>query len=245
MFNPSSFYSFGASGVNLNTNLVTYYKLESDVTDSIGTQNGTIIGSPTFVTGKVGNAVNFINDAANNYLNLPDNNAFSFTSGGGVDLPFSISLWFNVTAFSSFNFLVNKQSATGFEWQLLLNGSTNILFSKFTNTSISQGVIRSSSISLNTWHHLVVTDNGSKTNAGMKVYLNGVLGSNTNSNSGVYTGMANTTSPVFVGNFGNSIGTANKHKGLLDELGIWKNRELTSAEITFLYNSGNGRTYPF
>jgi hypothetical protein len=30
--------------------------------------------------------------------------------------------------------------------------------------------------------------------------------------------------------------------GLIDQVGIWK-RKLTSDEITYLYNSGNGRSY--
>jgi hypothetical protein len=32
--------------------------------------------------------------------------------------------------------------------------------------------------------------------------------------------------------------------GLLDEIGVW-NRRLNDDEISYLYNSGAGRTYPF
>lgn len=244
MFNPSLFFEYGFA--NLSRGLVAYYKLESNANDFVGSNNGTIIGAPTFVTGKVGNAVNFINDTADNYITLPDSDVFSFTNGGGIDVPFSISLWVNFSAFSTFtNFLLNKQSSFGYEWQIVYVNPNQLYFTKFGSSSIGQGVILSNVFSLNTWYHIVVTDNGTKTNSGMKIYLNGVLQSTSNNNINVYSGMSNTLSPVYMGNFGNGIGSNNKHKGLIDEVGIWKNRELTASEITFLYNSGNGRTTPF
>lgn len=45
-------------------------------------------------------------------------------------------------------------------------------------------------------------------------------------------------------NIGNGNLLANGFNGRLDEMGVW-NRVLSSAEITELYNSGAGLTYPF
>lgn len=44
--------------------------------------------------------------------------------------------------------------------------------------------------------------------------------------------------------FGNRVGTARSVDGKQDEAGVWS-RELTAGEISQLYNSGVGLTYPF
>src|SRR5688572_21066754 len=58
------------------TNLIGEWKLESNGTDTKNGYNATLLGSPGFVTGKIGNAVNFNNGTAGTggkYANLPNN----------------------------------------------------------------------------------------------------------------------------------------------------------------------------
>jgi len=55
--------------------------------------------------------------------------------------------------------------------------------------------------------------------------------------------MPNGTSDVGLGVPIWAINTDLKHRGKLDEIAIWKNRELTSTEVTELYNSGAGKFY--
>ena len=163
-------------------------------------------------------------------------------------------MWVYFTAFStgggSFgNWLINKRDAlTNNEWQVALFNN-NLQFGKAgqgTNTNFQTIATITNPFILNTWYYLVVTDNGSKTVAGMKMYLNGSILPSTDISIGTYLGMSNGTSITRIGlNAWDLTSTNLRHQGYLEDIGIWKNRVLTQDEITYLYNSGNGRTYPF
>ena len=87
---------------------------------------------------------------------------------------------------------------------------------------------------------LTITYSGSGTAAGLKVYKNGSLFTTTPFADTLGTQNINTGGAVtfeICAIFG-----ANQWNGSMDELGIW-NKELTTTEITALYNSGAGLTY--
>lgn len=243
---PIQLYNLG-SGKSLGTNLVAYYKLDSSLVDSTGLSptGATGFGSPGYVSGITGNAVNF---PSNSRLDFADNNNFSFTNGT-TDVPFSISLWAYFTTFSATsNFLINKRDASTSdnEWQITYIPGTGILLLKMIpSASAYQGITSSATISLNTWYHIVCTDNGTLTNAGMKMYINNVLQTGSNFNTGVYTGMINGASTMAMGQtaWAGAPGTA--HIGNIEDVGIWKNRVLVSSNVSKLYNGGSGLTYPF
>ena len=226
------------------TSLVGYYPFNSNANDFSGNNyNGSSVGSPTFETGKVGNAINFGNDTVLRYINIPDNNDFSFTNGT-TDVPFTISLWVNFSSFSSTgNWLVNKRNATngGDEWQIIYY-QNRLSFWKiqFDNRNIYQGVGTGlNPFVLNTWYHICYTDNGSGLISGCKLYINGVLSNSIQYINGVYTRMNNGTAQIRIGQAGWDLSHIVKHKGLVDELAIWKNRELTPTEVLELYTKGN------
>lgn len=236
------------ANIQLNTGLSAYYKFDSNSNASFGGINGT----PVFITytgGKIGNCAVFNNFTAR--IDLADSDIFSFTSGVGVDLPFSFSLWVYVTAFSSVsNFLINKRGdSTNTEWQMSLTPTGQISFTKFSgggNTVFQTVRTPSSSISINTWTHIVFTSDGSKIALNDKIYVNGVNMSLTNASSGTYTGMVNGNSITRIGlNAWDLLNPNLRHQGYIDELGIWKNKTLNSGEVTTLYNYGSGRSYPF
>lgn len=246
--NQIFWYECGASGGSLTNNLIGYYKFENNVADSTGmlpTATGTLVD---FVAGKIGNAVRF--DAADNRVDIPDTNLLSFTSGSGNDIPFSISTWVYITAVSATgNWFINKRTTVsgGDEWQFIYLGG-RVVFGKFDRVSnaIVQAVgTPATPLTLNTWYHLTITDDGSKTVSGMKIYINGVSQTLTNMSSGVYTGMPNGTSITRMGQSAWSVTAGTQHQGYIDETGIWRNRVLTQSEVNSLYNSGTGITYPF
>lgn len=230
---------------SLTNGLVGYYPLNSNTNDFSGKgYNGTIVGAPTYETGKVGTAINFGNNININYISIADNNDFSFTNGT-TDVPFTISLWVKFSGFSLIgNWLVNKRNTTsgGDEWQIIYY-QNRVQFYKiqFNNRNIYQQIGSSlNPISLNTWYHLCYTDNGSGAIGSGKLYINGVLNTVINKNvGGTYTRMNNGTQPLILGIDGWSFDSNLKHKGLIDELAIWKNRELTPTEVLELYTKGN------
>jgi len=243
--NPIFLYESGKKR-GLNTNLVAYYKLDSDSIDATGlSPNGTATGID-YVAGKTGNAARF--NAAGDKIEIADTNNLSFTTGGGNDVAFSISLWVYYVGFAATgNWLLNKrQTISGDEWQLLRFNDGKTYMVKMTNSTNYQQFIANFSYSLNTWYHLVITDDGSKTLAGSRIYVNSVSQSLTAATGGTYTGMQNTTALTTMGAVGYATPTAaDSHNGYIEDVGIWKNRVLNQSEVNYLYNSGNGRTYPF
>lgn len=223
--------------------LVGYYPFNSNSLDFSGkNHNGTIVGSPTFSTGKVGNAIDFINDTNANYVDIPHTTDFNF-SDATHDYPFSMCMWVKFHEFSSLgNWLINKRGGTSAtdEWQLMYY-ENRLWFSKFqfNNQGIYQTIQTSMSpFSLNTWYHIAYTDSGNNAVGSGKLYINGIENVELNANVGAYTKL----------NYGNSISRFGafswvfvgsiKHKGLIDESYIWKDRCLTPSEVLDIYNKG-------
>ena len=77
----------------------------------------------------------------------------------------------------------------------------------------------------------------------MKLYKNGTEAVKSSYLAGTYVKCTNIGSNTAfgVGEWFNG----NYLNGILDEVAIWKNRELTSLEVAELYNSGAGKFYPF
>jgi hypothetical protein len=239
-------YIFGRKyGDNFLTNLVGYYPFNSNANDLSGKgYNGTAINSPTYGTGKVGNAINFGNDATLRYVDIADNNDFSFTNGT-TDVPFTISLWVNLTSFSGTgNWFINKRGTTSGtdEWQFVFTGNrVQFIKYQFNNNAIAQQIATPiNPLPFNTWTHFVYTDNGSGAIGSGKMYRNGALDVNINQNvGGTYTRMPNGNNLTRIGMNSWTPSAFLKHRGLIDELAIWKNRELTATEVAELYTKGN------
>ena len=90
----------------------------------------------------------------------------------------------------------------------------------------------------NTWHHVVITYNGSEANE-VNMYINGNA-------TPEYTGQGaatidNEASPLWIGTM--NAAYAQDFIGQIDEIGIWKGRVLTTDEIAELYNGGDGLSY--
>jgi hypothetical protein len=245
----SNYYRTLLGGLNLLDKLVAYYKFDNDLVDVVNAQNGTAVGTITYGSGVINNAVNFGNNSNINYVDVADNNNFSFTNGTN-DLPFSISLWVNFSAFSSTgNWLINKRNniSSNIEWQISRFTSTNSinldLFSQNSNSSYIN-VSSNAFSTLNTWTHIVVTYSGNQNQSGLNLYINGSLNVNTRSQTGTYVRMNNTSAVMTFGIARFSLVNSLKNRGLIDECGIWKDRELTATEVNALYNSGLGLAYP-
>jgi hypothetical protein len=242
----------GKIPINLLPNLVAYWDFDGNGTDSVNAitpiletnvtyNNDSILGTSAAIT------------ANNAILRYADSDDFSFVNSSNTgDVPFSISCWVFFTAFSSTgNWLINKRNnATGGdEWQFNYFVEANRLnFQKiqFNNRLIAQRVQSSQNpFILNTWYHLVVTDNGTANFNGMNMYINGQNVSDIKVDTGGnYTRMNNGISSLGIMNANWSPQQFLNHQGRIDEVAIWKNRELTPEEITYLYNAGAGRTYP-
>jgi len=223
-------------------NLVASYSFDTDFSDYTGNNDLTASGDAIagVTGGKVSDCAEL--DGNNDYTIAADSDDFSFTNGTN-DLPFSISLWAN------FNTIPSGSSISLFNKSNLFSGNGEYIFTYINNQIAfglySNGVFQDNietKISfapiINVWNHITVTYDGSAIFGGIKIYINGVSQAITNSSTGTYVGMVNGSKPFHVGSRGWSPSTG-EFDGKLDELHIWKNRELTSAEVLDIYNTEN------
>ena len=196
--------------------------------DALNTYNGTAQGGLTYGLGKVGTAFQF--NGTNAYVQLP-NNSFNFTGD------FSASLWVNFPSMSWQNGqLIDNtcwdSSGSGTSgWRLYyLYGSLGFYIYR------ENGLVQLETYSLNqanVWYHIVITTSSS----GMKIYLNGALSvSNTSTTRPNYPNVVSTR--LGASRFNTQFTTCK-----MDGLSVWQ-KTLTQAEVTELYNSGNGKQYP-
>ncbi len=180
-------------------------------------------------------------DGNGDYLRIPD--ADSLDPAGGN---FSIRFWFNAASFpSSSNDNILNKIAPWKGWAVTLSTSTNIGGSNLSSGGITfysnhissgsgshKGVVPSSGIFLNTWHHVVVTINSS--NSEFKIYFDG-------SNELTYTATLpqSTSAELWVG-AGRTNAASNPgmyFHGQVDQLFVTQDL-LSASEITNIYNAG-------
>jgi hypothetical protein len=224
---------------NLNTSLFAVYNADNNANDSFGSRNGTPQGGLTYSTGKVGTAFQF--NGTNSYVSLP-NNSLNFTGD------FSYSFWVkmsNVVGSSVDSFIENlslgSTYANGYNflretssWRFDIRSGGGLVIYRYTSGGFTNGQ----------WYHVVLsrTNNNSP-----KLYINNTLapwGSITP--LGTVPTPVTTLNPVYQSNQSCSIGGAiiGFLNGSIDGLSMW-NKELTASEVSELYNSGNGKQYPF
>ena len=233
---------FSRNGVSpFLANLVAYYPLNSDANDYKGTNNGT----PTNITygsGKVGNSAVF--NGSTSKIIIPNNIDFTPTNGTN-DVPMSWSFWVNKNVNASFMQLISRRQTNGqIEYLIFIDSSNQITVSIFSSNSTSISIKKVSNIAINNsvWNNVVITYDGTGDYNGIKIYINSVLTDfNTGTgNSGTYVKCNNNGSNLALG-IGEWFG-GNVLDGKLDEVAIWKNRELTSTEVLEAYNLGNAGT---
>lgn len=164
----------------------------------------------------------------------------------GANQAFSINMWVNLTTISATNVFYGSVGGTaGYYGYLTSTGSFYINIYKDGTYGLGKSFTGvHTAIGTGSWKMLTFPYDGSGNASGMKFYINGVeyttglsVTQNTLSNQSPATG-AN-----FM--FGSYTATnAYQIKGRIDECGAWY-RDLTSTEISTLYNGGLGLTYPF
>lgn len=230
----------GKGASPLISGLISMYKAESNELDSYGTNNGSPFGGLLYVTGKQGNGFQF--NGSNSYVQLP-NNAFSIQD-------FSISLWYNPSSLNPERtiFANTNGNASPIVIGYYLGTNTSGVLEFFMYDGNSTRGYRYNTLTINTWYNITLTK--TQNNAPV-MYVNGNVLTPTSYvgigainpvySYGVYT---YTTPCIGAFLYNNGTSKANYGSSTTDEIGIW-NRELTSTEITELYNSGVGKFYPY
>lgn len=232
---PSLMTSWSQSGgSSLLNGLQAYYALEN-VNDSgpnglTLTNNGTV----TFPAGKVNNCANFV-AASSQYLNHTDNAAYQM----GTSTDFTMCSWIKTGTLGTTNYYVTMYGEAGAPgyWFLFDTGNNiirgqvrdNLGNTQNSNTGITSAYFNGA------WHFFVMTVARS---GNITLYVDN--SAQTGASMAAVTGSLNDTQSV-----GLRIARGGTFfDGQVDEGGIW-NRILTGTEISTLWNSGAGITYPF
>ncbi len=203
----------------------------SSASNQFGVDNGTLVNGCSLTTGKVGQAFTF--DGVNDYVQLP-NNSLNLTGD------FSISMWVYLTSFPGeqspiSNYYEPSPSSGGSKgWMIYISG-TSLYWIVCGSSQVN--LITSVSSFQNTWKQITITF---KNGVGSKIYFDGSL---VTSNSSTITPIYNSTQTPFIGKYqygdGSSFGYMSSNSKV-DAVNVWQ-KALTQAEVTELYNSGNGK----
>jgi hypothetical protein len=172
--------------------------------------------------------------AATTTLTIADADIWSFTDGAGTDKSFTITALVNMTDATSFS-IINKDDGLA-NREFTFRTTSSDLLTLILLTSTSNQIARRVSTALTAyegqWIHVGATYNANKTNAGIKLYLNGVQVDDTDGNAGTYTGMSNSNAPVRIGTTQSASPTY--ADGSIAGVCVY-NRELTAGEMMTAY----------
>lgn len=229
--------SGGLPPSTLNNNIISMYKGESNVNDSLLAYNGTSYGGLTYTTGKSGNALSF--NGTTSYVDMGD----SFDIGTSS---WTYAFWFKTTNAASNGVLFSKALAGGVVGRLWVQNTSNRVYFNFQADSGNVITLETdlAIINNNTWYHVAcIIDRADK----LKMYIDGVVpqlrvSAGTNNLIPYVSTNYNTSTTFKFGAFtqGDNVTPAPSWNGLIDEFGVW-NRVLTQSEITELQT----KYYPY
>ena len=180
-------------------------------------------------------------DGTDDYIAVSDHNDFSFVSGS-ADQPFSLSAWINTDSATQSPIMgkaVENVSSSEYRFGLDASGKLRIILNSLGNTGTKIQSLADSALSTGTWYHVAMTYDGSETETGLNLYVDGSLVSQTRSETGSYQNMNNTSSDLEIGVDLRSSGFVQWMNGHLQDCRVY-NSELTDANISTIYAAGPG-----
>jgi hypothetical protein len=215
-----------ATCTSLPSGVISWYRAEGNGADSIGSNAATLSGSPSTVTGYVGQALSF---NGSNYMSAADSASLR---------PASVSLeaWVNFTSLPAIGTIVSKTVGTG-----NLN-SYSLWYQGGALNGIAGGSGAAVSYSwaplTGTWHHVAYTFDSS--GGAQALYIDGAqVAGGTNAVSISYD-----SHPLMIGAEVENESVQFGFPGVIDELALYS-RALTAAEVqNIYYASASGKCVP-
>jgi hypothetical protein len=258
----STLYNNGLPETTPSFSPTSWWKLDNTTTgvqDSIGSKNGTNNGavasgiavSQVNGTSSGMTTANLVNsdlersipyssysmafDGLFDYIEFSDNDNFSFTTGS-ADTSFSISFWVKPGGMNQNNGIAIVKST---EYLLKTDSTGRLLVTLFDSGGNEIGINITTANWLYTppaylWSNVTVTYDGSSSNTGFEIYLNGQIRTDVaRTSTGTYTHMTNSSNNLFWGKDG-----AFEYLGSASNFSLWKNKQLTQGEVIKISNGG-------
>jgi hypothetical protein len=215
----------------ISDNLICYYKLDEasgNAIDAHGTRTLTESAAIGSTAGKINNARD-LESGDGRWFGVSDN-----TDHSTGDIDFSFGFWVNPESLPGNAAPLGKDNnptsreygfyySSGLRWYVFGPAS------EFTE-------VNGGTLSTSTWYYVVVWHDATGNEIGISV------NDGTPVTAAHTAGVRDGTAGFAIGAISNNGG--NHWDGLVDEVGFWK-KKLSAAEITSLYNSGNGLAYKF
>jgi 3D (Asp-Asp-Asp) domain-containing protein len=172
-------------------------------------------------------------DGTDDKITISDNDRFTFSSGGGTDLPFTFLMWIKPTDFVSNRVCLSKSTGFGTgEYHITVLTTTGIALYLYTNStgkyigrSTNAGALSSAIYTM-----LTVTYSASKTSSGVKIYSNSTQVDAADNESLPYGGVENTATDLQIG----VRGAASYFKGQIGLTRVF-NVALSTTQIAGIY----------
>lgn len=207
-----------------------HWRFESDASDSVGSNNGSVTGA-AFSEGHIAF------DGSNDFFTIPHDDAHSF------DGDFSVSMWINTTTTAKSCIWLKSQQAGG-------NNSNHSVF--INQSSYAAGVpvysfghsgavayvnvAGTTAINDGNWHQVTITKSGST----VKLLVDGALEGQSSSATGAFSA----TRDLEVGRWNHDSHPDQFYfTGNLDDFRIWS-RALSGVEASALYDAGRDPAAP-
>ena len=210
------------------------------LTDLVGSNNGTLTNmdaATDWVADTNNGGVRALDfDGRNQHVNCGTSS--NIIAAGSV----SVSLWCYLRTKSTgdrifSNYSGSGSAADGLVLISLLDdptvGGTNYVWRASVKISGTQHNVFASSASTGVWSHVVMTHDGST----LKIYVNNTLESSL-AVSGTLPTSANLLGLAEEPPIG---GAAEGLDGRLDDIRVWSGTAIDASDVSYLYNSGNGR----
>ncbi|HLP77841.1 MAG TPA: LamG domain-containing protein, partial [Candidatus Paceibacterota bacterium] len=208
------------------TGLVGMWRGDGNTLDSGGTNNGTTPYGMAYAPGIVGQAFDF--DSSSRRVSIPDQTAFRLTNS------LTIEGWIFPRQYNSGFIFFRGDNRGGYDaWtvDMYQAGFLNFQIDDATNNYASL----LAPIATNQWQHIAATLDGAT--GDMKIYINGVLISQTNTAVRPIGNLDPAYDPaVGIGNHGGSFHQF-PFNGLIDEISLYS-RALSQSEIQAIYSAG-------
>ena len=198
-----------------------------DLSDRSGKENhGLAKNDPVSVRNsscKIGNCVSF--DGTDDYIEIAKSRDIQLHP----EMPFTISAWVNSRNAASNQFIIGDRDGTPDGWRFdFEGGSSNLQWTFDQSTNDITCKTPASSVSSDTWHHVVVTNDGTSNSdcSGFDIYIDGVSQSLGDTSTGTVTDPTNSI-PITIGS---SQGSSAFMNGMMDEVKIYS-RALSADEV--------------
>lgn len=225
---------------DLDSNLVAYWKMDEEtdlLMDSAGSDNNGHPQGAAIIPGIIGKGRTF--NGTSDYINIDTGNTFKFGSGD-----FSYSAWIKINSLDNSTLSGNNGRIVGDDANgnalkaLVYEKGNKIAFWCRDTSGNTIHALSDTTVNDDRWHHIVAVRQGQ---AGLLF----IDGRPVNSARAGPSALGSCDAGA-----SHDIGARNTNprslffQGSIDEVGVW-NRALSAENVLFIYNNGQGRSYPF